>query len=314
MSTDLNTTPSQPVQRRRTIELSRPELALLAVTAVWGATFLIVHTAMSHSGPMFFVGLRFVAAGFFALLIFGRTLRGATWADLAAGSAIGVAIFFGYGLQTVGLQSISSSTSAFITALYVPMVPLLQWAVWRKAPGAFALTGVGLAFVGLLLVAGPAATSLEGGTGELITLVGAVAIAAEIIFISAFAGRFDLGRISIIQLLVAGALAFVTMPVTGEHVPEFSWVWLSAGLGLGLASCLIQVTMNWAQKSVSPTRATIIYAGEPVWAGAIGRLAGERLPALALVGAVLIVASVIVSELRPTGRTPRTPEGEPAPT
>jgi len=299
--------------RLRAIRPSRPELALLAVTAVWGATFLVVHTAMSYSGPMFFVGLRFVSAGVIALLIFGRHLRGTTWLDLAAGSAIGVAIFFGYALSAVGMQTISSSASAFITAVYVPIVPLLQWVILRKAPGKFALAGIALAFIGLVLVAGPAATSLNGGIGELVTLIGAVAIAAEIILISAFAGRINLGRISIIQLLVAGGIAFLAMPITGEQVPEFSWVWLTAGLGLGLASCVIQVTMNWAQKSVSPTRATIIYAGEPVWAGIIGRIAGERLPALAIVGAALIVASVIISELKPAkpATDPSRPESAP---
>ncbi len=56
--------------------------------------------------------------------------------------------------------------------------------------------------------------------------------------------------------------------------------------------------MNWAQRSVSPTRATVIYTGEPVWAGIFGRLAGERLPLLALVGAAFIVAGVLVSELK----------------
>ena len=55
-------------------------------------------------------------------------------------------------------------------------------------------------------------------------------------------------------------------------------------LGLGIFSAIIQVTMNWAQRSVSPTRATVIYTGEPVWAGIFGRLAGERLPLLALFG------------------------------
>jgi drug/metabolite transporter (DMT)-like permease len=70
-------------------------------------------------------------------------------------------------------------------------------------------------------------------------------------------------------------------------------------VGLGVASCVIQATMNWAQKSVTPARATIIYTGEPVWAGIIGRVAGDRLPGLALVGAGLIVASVLVSELKP---------------
>jgi drug/metabolite transporter (DMT)-like permease len=69
-------------------------------------------------------------------------------------------------------------------------------------------------------------------------------------------------------------------------------------LGLGIFSAIIQVTMNWAQRSVSPTRATVIYTGEPVWAGIFGRIAGERLPLLALVGAAFIVAGVLVSELK----------------
>jgi len=73
---------------------------------------------------------------------------------------------------------------------------------------------------------------------------------------------------------------------------------LFSALGLGAASALNQVTMNWAQRSVSPTRATVIYTGEPVWAGIFGRLAGERLPLLALVGAAFIVAGVLVSELK----------------
>ncbi|WP_258348782.1 DMT family transporter [Saccharopolyspora gregorii] len=76
-------------------------------------------------------------------------------------------------------------------------------------------------------------------------------------------------------------------------------VWLVAALGLGAASCLIQIAMNWAQREVPPTRATIIYAGEPVWGGIFGRLAGDRLPGLALVGAALIIIGTLVSELKP---------------
>jgi len=64
------------------------------------------------------------------------------------------------------------------------------------------------------------------------------------------------------------------------------------------------LTMNWAQKSVSPTRATVIYAGEPVWGGIVGRLAGDRLPALALAGAALIVAGVLASEIKFRRKTP----------
>ncbi|KAA0962935.1 DMT family transporter [Microbacterium sp. ANT_H45B] len=291
------------------MELRRQEVALIAVTAVWGGTFLLVHWAMQHSGPWFFVGLRFLVAGVISIVIFRSALRGIRWRDIGAGVAIGVMIYLGYGLQTVGLQTIDSSTSAFITAMYIPLVPLAQWAVFRKRPPAMAFVGAGLAFLGLLLIAGPDAFALTLGSGEILTMISTLPIAAEIILISVFAGRIDLGRITIIQLLTAGALGILTMPVVGEGLPEFSWIWVGCAVGLGAASCIIQLTMNWAQKSVSPTRATIIYAGEPVWAAAIGRIAGERLPATALIGGALVVLGILASELRLVRRRDRAVEG-----
>ena len=288
---------------RWSVSLSRQEWALVGITALWGSTFLIVHIAMQHSGPWFFVGLRFLVAAVAAAVVFRSTLRGIRAIDVWAGVSIGTTIYLGYGLQSAGLQTINSSTSAFITAFYVPLVPLLQWLVWRKAPGRTTLIGVGLAFVGLLLVAGPGAYGTGLGTGELLTIISTLAIAGEVVLISFFARRVDLGRVTIVQLSVAGLLALLTMPVVGEAVPAFSWGWLIPAVGLGVASCVIQLTMNWAQKSVSPTRATIIYAGEPVWAGVVGRLAGERMAPIALVGAALIVIGMVVSELKPA-RTP----------
>jgi drug/metabolite transporter (DMT)-like permease len=286
------------------MSLRRQEIALIAVTAVWGSTFLLVHWAMQHSGPWFFVGIRFLIAGLISVVIFRRALRGMRWRDIGAGVAIGVMIYLGYGLQTVGLQTIDSSTSAFITAMYIPLVPLAQWAVFRKRPPAMAFVGAALAFLGLLFIAGPDAFALTLGSGEILTLVSTLPIAAEIILISVFAGRIDLGRITIVQLLTAGALGILTMPVVGEGLPEFSWIWVGCAVGLGAASCIIQLTMNWAQKSVSPTRATIIYAGEPVWAAVIGRIAGERLPLAALIGGALVVLGILASELTPVRRRP----------
>jgi drug/metabolite transporter (DMT)-like permease len=282
--------------------LTRQELALVFITAVWGATFLIVHVAVQFSGPWFFVGTRFITAGLISALIFARTLRGVTVMEIAAGAAIGAMIFLGYGLQTVGLQTINSSTSAFITALYVPLVPILQWVVFRKPPRLLTWVGVALAFTGLMLLADPGSASFTFGAGEVVTIVSTLPIAAEIVLIGWFAGKVHLGRVTVVQLLVAGLLGFLTMPVVGEQLPSFSWVWVAAAVALGAASCLIQLTMNWAQKSVSPTRATIIYAAEPVWAAIIGRIAGERLPPIAIAGAVFIVGGALVSELNPRKR------------
>ena len=269
---------------------------LVLITMIWGGTFLLVQHAMTVSGPMFFVGLRFAAAALIVALFSWRHLRDLTLFELKAGFFIGVAIMIGYGLQTVGLQTILSSQSAFITALYVPFVPLLQWLVMGRRPGLMPSIGIMLAFSGLLLISGPAGASLNFSAGEIATLISAVAIAAEIILISSYAGRVDVRRVTVVQLATTSVLAMLMIVPTQEALPSFSWFLLASALGLGAASAAIQVAMNWAQKSVSPTRATLIYAGEPVWAGVVGRIAGERLPGLALLGALLIVLAVIVSE------------------
>ncbi|CAN5188054.1 DMT family transporter [soil metagenome] len=269
----------------------------MGVTLLWGATFLIVKTAMAVTGPLFFVGLRFGTATLVAILFARSALRGATRREWIAGAAVGLGIFVGYSLQTWGLRTIPSSTSAFITAAYVPLVPLLQWLVLRRRPHVMSCLGIALAFCGLLLVAGPQ-EGLGFGTGEMLTLISTLAIALEIVLISLWAGQVDVLRVTVIQLGVTSLLAFIAMVPAGEALPHFSWLLLVCACGLGVMSAVIQLVMNWAQRTVSPTRATVIYAGEPVWAGIIGRLAGDRLPAAALLGGLLIVLGVIVSELR----------------
>ncbi|MDW5499803.1 DMT family transporter [Pseudomonas lundensis] len=278
--------------------IKRQEAVLIFITMIWGGTFLAVHHAMQVSGPFFFVGLRFAAATLVLTLFSLRSLRGLTWYELKAGVFIGIAIMFGYGLQTVGLQTISSSQSAFITAMYVPMVPLLQWLVLGRFPGVMAWVGVLLAFTGLMLLAAPSSADMTLSLGEILTLIGTLGMAAEIILIGAYAGKVNVKRVTVVQLATASVASFLMMVPTGESVPPYTNYLLYSAIGLGMASAIIQVTMNWAQRSVSPTRATVIYAGEPVWAGLVGRIAGERLPGVALFGCALIVLGVLVSELR----------------
>ncbi|MEN4828627.1 DMT family transporter [Pseudomonas sp. P39-UII1] len=292
------TQPNSSPQTSVYLRLSKAELVLVFITMLWGGTFLLVHNVMTVSGPMFFVGLRFAAAALFVGLVSARALPGLTLTELKAGVLIGASIMLGYGLQTMGLQTISSSQSAFITALYVPFVPLLQWLVLGRRPGLMPSIGICLAFLGLMLLAGPEGGTLHFSEGEVVTLVSAVAIAAEIILISRYAGQVDVRRVTVVQLATASLLSFLMIVPTQERIPDFSWLLLLSALGLGAMSAIIQVAMNWAQKSVSPTRATLIYAGEPVWAGIVGRIAGERLPGVALIGGLLIVIAVVVSELK----------------
>ncbi|WP_455482031.1 DMT family transporter [Bartonella sp. B35(2025)] len=279
---------------------SKQELALFSATILWGITFLVIHIAVRYSGPFFFVGFRFIVASFMCGMIFWRSMKGLTIYEIFAGMAIGVGMFLGYALQASGLQTIISSQSAFITALYVPMVPILQWIIFKKSPRLTSWIGIIFAFLGLMFVSGQGGQGISFSKGEILTLLGALAIAGEIILIGLFASKVDSRRITIIQLFFAGIFSFCCMPLVGESVPAFSWIWLNIGIGLALMSAVIQLTMNWAQKSVSPTRATLIYAGEPVWAGIVGRLAGEYLSPLALFGGLLILIGIVVAELQPS--------------
>ncbi len=291
--------------RRPAGTLLPPELPLISITMIWGATFPIIHIAMAHSGAMFFVGLRFLTAGLAALVVFRRHLAGTRPREVKAGLIIGLAMYAGYGMQTYGLTTISGSKSAFITALYVPMVPLLQWLVLRRLPRLMSWIGIILAFTGLVLLANPDASGIILGKGEIVTLISVIPIAAEILLIGHFAPSVNTKRLTTIQLLVVAALSFLTMPISGETIPAMSWLWAVPAVALGLSTTLIQAVINWAQTTISPTRATVIYAGEPVWGGVFGRIAGDRLGLLAILGAGLILAGVLVSELGPRLMRPR---------
>ncbi|MCH7308149.1 DMT family transporter [Acinetobacter sp. NIPH 1852] len=266
---------------------------------IWGGTFLAVQYALNFSTPMFFVGCRFAVAALVILLISMKSIAGLTLKETLAGTAIGLMITIGYGTQTIGLQTILSSESAFLTALYVPLVPILMWIIFQKRPSLMTWIGSVLAFTGLVFLTGNGFSSINLNYGQMLTLICAFVIALEIILIGYFAGKVNLRRVTVVQLVVASGLSFASMPLVGEHtIPAFSWPLVMIAVGLGLASALIQFVMNWAQRMVDPSRAAIIYAGEPVWAGLFGRIAGERLPLLALFGGLLVVLGVLVSELK----------------
>ncbi len=281
-----------------------PRLAvavLLFVTLIWGSSFLIIKTALEVSGPLFFQGLRYafaaVALGLVAAPKFGRLTR----LEFGIGVLTGLAVALANGLQALGLESISSSKSAFLTALYIPLVPLAQWVFLRDRPGTAAWIGIAMAFAGSTLLAGPGVDGFDLGQGEVMTIVCAVVIAFEIVAIGAFAAKVDSRRVSWVQLVVIAVVTFAAMPLNGEGMPGPSLTLLLCAGGLGLGSVVIHVAMYWAQRRLSPTRATLIYATEPVWAGIIGRLAGDRLGTGGFVGAALIVASVGLAALRRGG-------------
>lgn len=277
-----------------------PQLALILITIIWGGSFITVQYGLSFSSPILFVGFRFASAAIAVMLISISHLKCFTLKEVVAGACIGALIAIGYGTQTIGLQSISSSESAFLTALYVPLVPILLWILFQKKPQFMTWIGTFFAFVGLVFLTGNGIGTIQLNFGQTITLFGSLAIALEIIFISYFAAQVNLRRVTVLQLIFAALFCFILAPILGERVlPNFEWQLILVLVCLGIASACIQLVMNWAQRQVNPSQAAIIYAGEPVWAALFGRIAGERLPVLALLGGIGVVIGIVVSEWKP---------------
>jgi drug/metabolite transporter (DMT)-like permease len=272
---------------------------LVFITMLWGGSFLAVQHALQWSGPFGLVAVRFSLAALLLALLLRRRLGGLTRQELSAGAMTGTALFFGYSLQCVGLETISSSKSAFLTALYVPMVPLLQWVWFRRTPGAAAWLGIGLAFAGAVCLSDPSRLNGSFGIGEALTVAAALAVAFEILLLSHLSRGCDPLRLAFVQMAFVAITCSVVAAARGEALPQPTPPFLMTIVVLGVATALIQFAMVWAQQQVSATRATLIYSLEPVWAGLVGRLAGEQLGPLGVFGGALIVLGLVVSSRRP---------------
>lgn len=270
---------------------------LVAATLVWGGSFVVTRQAVQGVAPLVFVGLRFGVAAMLVALFTRPALHRVTRTEWAAAGFITLAMFGGYAGQAWGMHlGLTAGQTAFISALYVPLVPLLQLAFLRRAPGRLIWLGLALAFAGLMLMAGPQG-GIAAGPG-LLVLGGALSTAAEILLISRFARHVDVRRLAVMECAMLSALCLAVSLVSGAPLPVRAESWVGAGVLLGLGSAGLQLAVNWAQRHVPATRATLIYTLEPVWAAMFGLLIGERMGWPALAGAALILASLLIGGVR----------------
>jgi len=267
-------------------------LALVGAAFFFGTTFVVVNDAVARADPVPFLAVRFLIGAAVVWPLAAR--RPSTPGVARAGVLCGLALLVGYVFQTVGLQYLSSSVSAFITYLLVLMVPVLSAAVLRRAPSPSTVLGIVLAAVGLFLLNG-AATSF--GKGELLTLGCALFFAVHIVLLAEFAPRYDAIRLNAVQLTVvrcrlSPSRAFhrrVRLPAV-----RMAGCPLHGRGGLGRRVRAHGVGPATGQ----PVRTALLLMLEPVFAAVVGAIAGDHLGLLGATGAALILGGVLVAELR----------------
>lgn len=296
------------------------DLALLLVTLIWGATFVMVKDAVSAFPVFSFMAIRFAlaAAALLPLTIWRRRqlaaadpagpftgrhlLSGGRLRRLAVPSLlIGGALFAGYSFQTAGLTLTTPAKTGFITGLSVVIVPLAAALLLRQAPGRNTWIGVTLATLGLALLSLTADLRIE--PGDLLVLGCAFSFAAHILLTGHFAPRHDplaltLGQVLTVALF-SGAAALVfdaPAPLTGRVI------FAAAFTGL-LATAAAFGIQTIAQRFTTATHTALIFAAEPVFAGLFSFvLIGELLGPRQVIGCGLILAGMMVAEVKHEAR------------
>jgi drug/metabolite transporter (DMT)-like permease len=268
---------------------------LVAVTAVWGVTFVQVKDAVAIYPLFAFLALRFAIAGCTLAVPGVLRLRSLGRGGIAAGALAGSLLGGGYVLQTAGLERTTVSSTGFVTGMYVVLTPLLALAIFRVHVARAAWGGVALATTGLALLAG-----IHGGAvaGDLLVFAGAAVYSLQIVLMERFAPLYDALAFTLVEMLTAFAGLLVAALALGQLSVPHGWTVWGALLVTGIfASALAFLAQTWAQRRASATQTALAFSLEPVWAAFFGfTLAGDRLGAVGWIGCVVIMVGIVIAE------------------
>jgi drug/metabolite transporter (DMT)-like permease len=270
-------------------------VALIAVTVVWGVTFVQVKDAVEVYPLFAFLAVRYaIATGVLGIVGVPR-LRGLGRSGLAAGAIIGALLGVGIALQTAGLQRTTVSSTGFITGLYVVLTPLFGLMLFRTRVGLEVWAGVVLSLVGLGMLSG---VHVGSTTGDALVLASTSAQALQIVMVERYANRYDAVALTLVEMATCcvGFLA-IALLLGDLSVPRGWTVWGALLVTGVFASALAYLIQIWAQQRMSAARIALVFALETVFAGIFGyALAGDRLGLLGWGGCAAILGGIVLAE------------------
>lgn len=281
--------------------------ALLLATLIWGSTFVAQSVGMDHIGPFTFQAVRcFIGAlGMLPVIAIADRKKAdgknftSRWKDKKlwkAGILCGVPLFLACNLQQLGLVDTDAGKSAFLTAMYIVIVPILGIFL-KKKPSKMIPVSVALAVGGLYCLSCVGVTSIS--TADLLLLACAFMFAVQIIMVDRFGISVDPLRLNAIQALVCAVLSAVAMAFTEQPTWQTilpCWLPLAyAGLLSMGAAYSLQII---GQRHLQPAAASLIMSLESVFAVLCGCLIlKETLTKWEILGCILVFAAVILSQI-----------------
>ncbi len=272
-------------------------LTLLAVTAVWGSTFSLIKDAVTRMPVADFLAVRFVVATAVMWALLGRHAVHLPRHLAARGLALGACYGFGQVLQTLGLDRTSASTAGFVTGMYVVLTPILGRFLLGQRVSRSTATSVTVATLGLAVL------SLDGfsvGVGEILVLASTLLYALHVVGLGAWSSPRDALGLAAWQVLGIAVVCSAFAVPGGLTLPPDSSAWFAIGYTAVVSGAAGLLLQTWSQAHLTPTRAAIIMTSEPVFAALFAvLLGGESLTTRTLLGGGMVVAAMLLVELRP---------------
>lgn len=290
---------------------------LMLTAIIWGTAFVAQRQGMSSIGPFMFSALRMYLGTLTLIPIIYISLYRAkssknyiqkSASEIKAGNKLllqggiwcGLIIFFAANFQQVGLVSTSAGKTAFITTLYILLVPIigiflkrkLHWYIWL----AVAMGTIGLYFLSIT-------DSFTIAFGDLVVLIGAFFWAFHILCMDYYAPKVMVTKLIAIQFFISGSLSLIvsllTEPVIVEGLLDAMPTIIYTGI---MSSGLAFTFQGLGQKDANPTTASIILSTEALFGAIAGYLfLSEVFTQREFLGCVLMFSAVIISQL-PTRR------------
>jgi drug/metabolite transporter (DMT)-like permease len=288
------------------------EVALIFNALIWGGTFALIKNALTDVSPLLFLGLRFGLATLIFLPFVYTSLKKTNKKTIIAGSILGLFYFAGFTTQTLGLNITSATKSGFITGTFVIFIPILQFLIEKRKPKWFNVIGVIFVLIGLIMLSSKGNNAIEFfkqlgsdfNLGDLLTLICAILFAFQVVYVDVFTKKYDYLPMVFIQLLITGLGGFLlTFILSATSVEQVKFV-MNSNVIISIlytaifASILATIIQLKYQKTVSPTKAGIIFSIEPIFAVIFAYfLLTEKISKFGLIGCVLIFMGLIVSEV-----------------
>lgn len=270
-------------------------VALLTVTASWGAAFVLMKDAIDRQPIPDFLFTRFAIAAAILILARPQVLTRITPRVLWTGAVAGIILALGFITQTIGLELSTAAITGFLTGLYVVFTPLFAWLMLRQKLSGRVAVGATLAFIALGVLS---VTDFGFGPGSIWVIAGAVFLALHIVALGVWSPGADPYALTVVQVV---AMAVVTGVWTvsdgnGFVAPPDAGVWIAVLFTAIFATAFAYFVQTWVQGHMDSSRVAILLTTEVLWTGIIAVGVGQEPLTVRLLigGAMMFVAMLII--------------------